>query len=331
MKLIYPLSSTQRGGFDELLYSRTILALGKAAQEIFSTLSVGIISLGGLGCIVAELLARLGVRSMMLCEYDLVEDSNLNRLLGARFYDGQLKTPKVLVAARNILSVNPNINLELVQGDFLLKENQEKLKSNDINFGCSDSNAVRLATNRLCLACGIPYFDLGTGAIVKRGKLKSAGGQVILVRPGHGFCLQCGNFFDLQAIRVEFMDPEEAKRQRGMGYVKGEYVPRPSVYALNMMVASWAVWMMMRYVVGEDLGFDGVYVDAVTFESKPWVEEKREDCSICGKDGIVFRGDDAPLITRESFESSQLPQNPNKSSTKNQVDEDKTKDGSESG
>lgn len=325
MKLIYPYSSTHRGGFDELLYSRTILALGRAAQEIFSTLSMGIISLGGLGCIVAELLARLGVLRMVLCDFDLVEDSNLNRLLGASFYDGRLKTPKILVVARNILSINPNISLELSSGDFLLKENQEKFKSNDINFTCSDSNAVRLAANRLNVACGIPYFDLGTGAIAVDGRLRSAGGQVILVQPGHGFCLKCGNFFDLQAARVEFMDPEEAKRQRGMGYVKGEYVPRPAVYALNMMVASWAVWMMMRYVVGEDLAFDGVSVDAVTFESRPWIEEKRDDCCICGKDGVVFRGDDVPLLTRESFDSSQLPESPKKSAAQKQVDKDETK------
>ena len=64
------------------------------------------------------------------------------------------------------------------------------------------------------------------------------------------------------------------------------------------MVASWAMWMMMRLVVGEDLGFDGVSVDAVTFESKPWVEEKREDCSVCGEDGVVFRGDEVPQLTR---------------------------------
>jgi len=323
MKLISPISSQLKAVFDEHIYNRTILALGKEAQAIYSNLRAGVTSCGGLACIVIELLSRLGLTDILLCEFDHVEKSNLNRLLGAHFYDGILKTPKALVAARNAFSINPNINLEIVQGDFLEKKNQEKFKSVDILFECSDSPALSFAADRLCLACGIPHFNLKSGAVVENGKLKSVGGQVILIRPDRGFCLQCGNFFDIKEARAEFMDPEEAKRQREMGYVKGETVPQPAVYALNMMVASWAVWMMMLYVLDQDLDFDGISVDALSFQSRVWSEERREGCDVCGKDGALFRGDEVQLLTRESYNSLHFPENLDRSSYKKEGTENK--------
>ena len=53
---------------------------------------VGIIGLGSVGCIVAETMARIGVRQITLFDPDRVEEHNLDRLLYGTAKDiGKLK------------------------------------------------------------------------------------------------------------------------------------------------------------------------------------------------------------------------------------------------
>ena len=325
MKLITPKSSIKQHDINEKIQNRTVLAVGKQAVSRFAGLKCGIVGAGGLGIIVAELLARLGVKYIAIIDYDSVDYSNLNRFLSATNIDAQLNTPKTTVAARLIASINPSIEVDIVNGDFLENNNQECFKSCDFIFGSSDSVGVRLAINHLCLANGTGYFDLGCGVKTESGKMTAAGGQIIKITPSSGFCINCCGMFDINKAYIDFVDPDESARQRAMGYVDGENLPQASVYALNMMVASQAVWLMMRLVAGEKLDFDGVYIDALTLKSYPWSEKikrqerKENPCIVCGDSGIEFSGDDAGLLERESVKNEFIPENTFQRKSENRI------------
>jgi len=292
--------------FDHEIHHRTALALGNAAQQRYHSLKVGIVGCGGLGSIVAELLARLGINSLVAVDHDVVEKTNLSRLTGATSRDAQYKRAKSEVLAREAKKSNPGISVHAIQDNFLNSEVQQSCKSCDIISGCTDSISARMAMNRLCIANGIPYFDLGTGAKVEDGKLVYAGGQAIKVVPQthNRFCLHCADFFTKENLDLEMMDEDEKAHSVQHGYISGDMAlydrtSQPAVYALNMQVASQAVWWMMRYVSGESARMDGIALDAMNYTAWPWEEEKKgkNDCPICGEHGLTGLGDEAPLMT----------------------------------
>ena len=69
---------------------------------------VGIAGLGGLGSNVAVALTRLKVGKLILADYDVIEESNLNRQ--NYFYD-QIGRHKVDVSLENLRRINPEANL----------------------------------------------------------------------------------------------------------------------------------------------------------------------------------------------------------------------------
>jgi hypothetical protein len=281
--------------------SRHLLVFGKKMQQRISSMRLGVVSVGGLGSILIEQLMRLFPQMLVYIDRDHIEQSNLNRLINANHIDSRLSIHKVDHATRNILEFNAAQEIRPITGDFLESDCQEAFKDCDFVFGASDSNAVRLAANRLCLAHGIPYLDCGVGALVEDGVLQAAGAQIIKITPEAGFCLHCAELFDVKPAITELLSDEELDRQRNQGYVKGLEIAAPQVYSLNMMAAAWAVWIFMRMAAGDDVDFDGLAIDAKDYRAYSWNEENRNDgnCPTCGTNGIVLGGDNVDLLTRE--------------------------------
>jgi sulfur carrier protein ThiS adenylyltransferase len=80
-------------------------------SEITSHLSkfkVGIAGAGGLGSNCAVALARSGVGTLVLCDFDHVESENLNRQY---FFIDQVGMPKTLALKANIARINPAVSV----------------------------------------------------------------------------------------------------------------------------------------------------------------------------------------------------------------------------
>ena len=69
---------------------------------------VGIAGLGGLGSQVAIALARIGVGTLILADYDVVEPSNLNR---QQYFIQQIGMPKVDAIRETLKEVNPYVRV----------------------------------------------------------------------------------------------------------------------------------------------------------------------------------------------------------------------------
>jgi sulfur carrier protein ThiS adenylyltransferase len=76
-------------------------------QKVKSSV-VGIAGLGGLGSTVAIALARIGVGTLILVDFDVVEPSNLNR---QQYFIHQIGMPKVEALQENISKINPYVKV----------------------------------------------------------------------------------------------------------------------------------------------------------------------------------------------------------------------------
>lgn len=114
------------------------LLLARHTPNVYNKLKKGkvaILGLGGLGSNIAISLARIGVGSITLVDYDIVEPSNLNRQ--QYFIDdiGKLKTEAL---RENIKRINPFIQL-ITYNMFVNKENINTFDNVDIIIEAFDN------------------------------------------------------------------------------------------------------------------------------------------------------------------------------------------------
>lgn len=83
-------------------------------QQLFKLANarVGIAGAGGLGSNTAMLLARSGIQHMLICDFDIVDESNLNRQQFWPEHIGQAKTSALGAQLRRL---TPRISLDLRQ------------------------------------------------------------------------------------------------------------------------------------------------------------------------------------------------------------------------
>ncbi|HEY2445031.1 MAG TPA: ThiF family adenylyltransferase, partial [Rhizomicrobium sp.] len=96
--------STTIGNDDGTLevFDRQVRAFGREGQSRITALRIGIVGLGGVGSLVSQMLVHLGIRKFLLIDPDVVEESNLNRVVNAS--GTSVGQSKVDVAARYISS-----------------------------------------------------------------------------------------------------------------------------------------------------------------------------------------------------------------------------------
>jgi len=85
-------------------YSRQSF-LGPNSEELISKCTIGVVGLGGGGSHIVQQLAHIGFQRYVLYDDDIVEESNLNRLVGASAIDVLSETPKLHISKMVIYSL----------------------------------------------------------------------------------------------------------------------------------------------------------------------------------------------------------------------------------
>lgn len=88
--------------------------LGDKRLELIQGIKVGIAGCGGLGSNCAFNLVRSGFKHLVLADFDKIEYSNLNRQFF--FYD-QVGSYKSETLAKNLLRINPDLNLTVFKDE----------------------------------------------------------------------------------------------------------------------------------------------------------------------------------------------------------------------
>jgi hypothetical protein len=205
--------------------------LGPDSDAELKSATAAIIGLGGGGSHVAQQLAHVGVEHFEIFDPDCFEDTNLNRLVGARFKDIARQTAKTKIAERMIKAINPRARVRAHGCDW--REAAEYLRGCDAVFGCIDGFAGRSEIETMCRRYLIPYIDIGMDVFETAGG-HSISGQVIVSMPGQP-CMRCVGFLTDQLLA------EEARHYGDAGM-------RPQVVWPNGVLASTAVGLFIELI-----------------------------------------------------------------------------------
>ncbi len=139
-----------------LRYSRHLLIpeIGLEGQRKLKAASVLIVGTGGLGSPAALYLAAAGVGHIGLVDYDVVDESNLQRQVVHGM--GMLGQRKVESARQRLLDLNPAIHIDAFDEPFISGNALQIAGPYDLILDATDNFPTRYLTNDLCVLTGKP-------------------------------------------------------------------------------------------------------------------------------------------------------------------------------
>ncbi|MEP7259512.1 MAG: molybdopterin-synthase adenylyltransferase MoeB, partial [Flavitalea sp.] len=137
-------------------YNRHIIipGFGMEAQLKLKASKVLVIGSGGLGSPVLLYLAAAGVGTLGVVDFDVVDDSNLQRqvLFGVE----SVGKPKVEAAKQRLLSLNPNININIYNTHLNSSNALDIIRDYDVVADGTDNFPTRYLVNDACLLLDKP-------------------------------------------------------------------------------------------------------------------------------------------------------------------------------
>ncbi len=217
-------------------YDRQIRFFGKEGQAILSKTHVCVVGVGGIGSHLVQQLAYLGVGSISIIDDDKLEETNLNRLIGAK-HNNLFDMPKVDIMEQLISSISPEIKIKKILDNLISKAGFTAVKQSDFVFGCLDNDGPRFILNEICLAYEIPYIDTATDIISKT----DYGGRVVSILD-ETRCLQCLDLISPEEVRRYLENPSIRKDEETIYGVNKKLLDgkSPSVVTINGIIASIA-------------------------------------------------------------------------------------------
>jgi adenylyltransferase/sulfurtransferase len=163
-------------------YSRHLLLpeIGVQGQRRLKTARVLIVGTGGLGAPLSLYLAAAGVGTLGIVDFDVVEDSNLQRqVIYSRRDVGR---PKVASARDRIRSINPQCNVITYNVRLSAANALDILKEYDVVADGTDNYPTRYLVNDACVLLGIPNVY---------GSIFQFEGQASVFYAKEGPCYRC--------------------------------------------------------------------------------------------------------------------------------------------
>jgi len=230
-------------------FDRQVRVFGEQGQLRLAQLVVGVVGAGGTGSLTVQQLARLGVGRILVIDDDVVELTNVPRVVGATVDDARQSVQKTAVARRHGEGLPTQVVIESIAGNIRDHSVSRELRRCDIVFSCVDRHYPRAILNQFAQQYFVPVIDMGIQLQPDgTGRIRGAGGRVAVVRPG-GWCLWCTGDISAKEVRLEGLPPEHRADEQERGYA-GPDVPAPAVISLNGVVSSLAVTEFLQLVLG---------------------------------------------------------------------------------
>ena len=236
--------------------AKPAMPFGSRMTDSFGRQTACVIGVSGTGSLVAELLARKGIRHLILIDFDTIEHKNLNRIVNSTVADVEANRSKTWMMAEAIARFAPNTKVTIVDKSIDEREAVIAASAADTLFSCVDSMVGRSIAELISRCCLIPLIDLGVTIPTRRdangqAHVADVCGRIDFVRPD-GPNLTDREVVTAEGLRREYLlanAPDAAKREIDAGYIKGVHEEAPSVMALNMRAASDSVleWIERQY------------------------------------------------------------------------------------
>jgi molybdopterin/thiamine biosynthesis adenylyltransferase len=221
-------------------------------QEALSKARVLMIGAGGLGGEIGEALVRKGVGSLTLCDFDLVEVSNLNRQL---FNEKDLGKPKAHALAKNLAHMGfCGTRIEGIALSFQDALAMGVDMSADIIVCGVDNNPARIAVSRYFREQAIPVIFTSVS-------VDASHGYVFVQEPGKA-CFVCQFPKAINDDTYPCGTPAVKDILKVMGGIVS--------YAVDsLLMDRLRTW-----------NYKHVYLDG--FPGKDWQVSRHPDCKLCG-------------------------------------------------
>lgn len=278
--------------FDSAKQLRTISAWGSKTQEDLSRLKIGIVGLGSVGSIVAEILARTGIANFTLIDFDAVEEKNLDRL--TNIFKEDIGRAKVLAVADGIQKSGTAPKIEINSCEFSICEKQgfETALDCDIIFSCVDRPWPRQVLNFIAYAHLIPVIDGGILVRTNKRNTNIIGADWKAQTVGYKrACLECLGQYKTENAVLEISgkldDPDYIK-----GLDKSKFLDaHENVFAFSSHLASMEVLQMLTLFISPS-GIDDVGQQLYHFVLGSMDIEVNKKChENCFFQSVVGRGD----------------------------------------
>lgn len=135
-------------------YSRNIGAITQAEQEVLRAKSVLIAGGGGLGGYVLAHMLRIGVGGITLCDFDVFDETNLNRQLLCTL--DTLGASKAQTAAEYAAVVNPDVRFRALRERLDGDSCRRILPGHDLVIDALDNVESRIELASACREAGLP-------------------------------------------------------------------------------------------------------------------------------------------------------------------------------
>ena len=285
-------------GADRRKQRRTIESWGEERQRRLEALRVGIVGLGSVGSVVAEGLARTGIRELVLIDHDRVESHNLDRLLNASEKD--VGRPKTDVAERSVRRASTAGKIRIINHRRKIQDKVAYASARDCDLlvSCVDSPLARDLLNRMAYRDAIPVIDGGVEVRKdpRTGNMNAARWKAHVVNP-YTECLRCKGQYTSSDVMLE-LDGS----WRNPGYIRGserEERGGENVFCLSLSVASELLNMTLRLPLAEAWwpAQEGIERNLVTGRTKTRSGACHETCTISHEKWLGDRGGEIGYLT----------------------------------
>ncbi|RPG31142.1 MAG: ThiF family adenylyltransferase [Muricauda sp. TMED12] len=282
--------------FDSEKQLRTISAWGKDTQEDLSRLKIGIVGLGSVGSIVAEILARTGISYFVLIDFDTIEKKNLDRTAGVFEKDiGKSKVDAIAKAIKKS-ATSPKITIKKSEYSICEEKGFRNALDCDLIFSCVDRPWPRQVLNFLSYAYLIPVIDGGIKIRTNssNSKLIGADWRSHIIGPGR-VCLECMGQYSSEMAKLEsegFLDDPE--------YIEGSSIKLPSefhenVFPFSAHLAAMEVLHSLSMIISPS-GISNIGEKIYHFVTGTIDSERKECASNCFFPSIISKGDALNLV-----------------------------------
>ena len=245
-------------------YSRhlSLPEVGIKGQMKIKSSKILVVGVGGLGSPVALYLAAAGVGTIGMVDFDVVDESNLQRQV--LFGMEQIGKSKLKSAKERLESLNPHVQYNLHEVALSSENALDIIKDYDIVIDGTDNFPTRYLVNDACVLLNKPNVY---------GSIYRFDGQVSVFNHNNGPCYRC---------LYPSPPPPNLVPSCAEGGVLGVL---PGI--IGTMQANEALKLILG--IGDSMVNRFLLFDALTFEFNELKINKNNDCVVCG---------DNPSITK---------------------------------
>lgn len=273
----------KKNAVHEERYNRQLL-LKEWDQKKLRKSCVLVVGLGALGSVVTLNLAMMGVRELILVDFDTIELSNLSKQL--LYEEKDIGKPKVEVAAEKLRRINSEIEVKALNEDIRRIDKSYFEKSNVVVDGL-DTFEVRRWLNSMCVDLLKPLVH---------GGFYGWYGNVQVVIPFKTACLECQPLIPPEKLQKMCTPPGKVRKK-----LRTEEDKIPTVASVVTVIGGIQAQEVLKILLGiPNIPENYVFYDGISQTLTKLKLERNPECVVCS-DKYRVKGVEYTLEKQETI------------------------------